>query len=442
MDFFKLKQNNTTKWTEISAGITTFMTMAYILAVNPDVLATSGMDYGGVFTATVLAAVVGTLCMAFFANYPFALAPSMGLNAYFAYTVAPDYGWQLALCAVFVEGIIFIILSGFNVREAIFNAIPKSLKLAVSAGIGLFIAFVGLQNAGVIVDSATLVTIGDFHQVGPCLAILGFVIIGLLQHYKIRGSLLLGILITWGLGIVCELIGWYVPDPANGVYSLIPTAIVSLPPSIADVNLITATKSVDFDVVSIFDFVAVLFSFLFVDMFDTIGTLIGVSEKAGFVDENGRLPKLKPALLADAVATVVGALFGTSTTTTFVESASGVAQGGRTGLTAVTTAGLFFLSLFFAPIFKTIPSFATAPALVMVGLFMLESVVKINFTDFTEAIPAFLTIIMMPFAYSIAEGLVFGILSYVILKLLTGKRKDVTIVMYIVAVIFLIRLFL
>ncbi len=442
MDFFKLKQNNTTKWTEISAGITTFMTMAYILAVNPDVLATSGMDYGGVFTATVLAAVVGTLCMALFANYPFALAPSMGLNAYFAYTVAYKYGWQLALCAVFVEGIIFIILSGFNVREAIFNAIPKSLKLAVSAGIGLFIAFVGLQNAGVIVDSATLVTIGDFHQVGPCLAILGFVIIGLLQHYKIRGSLLWGILITWGLGIVCELIGWYVPDPANGVYSLIPTAILSLPPSIADVNLITATKSVDFDVVTIFDFVAVLFSFLFVDMFDTIGTLIGVSEKAGFVDENGRLPKLKPALLADAVATVVGALFGTSTTTTFVESASGVAQGGRTGLTAVTTAGLFFLSLFFAPIFKTIPSFATAPALVMVGLFMLESVVKIDFTDFTEAIPAFLTIIMMPFAYSIAEGLVFGILSYVILKLLTGKRKDVTIVMYIVAVIFLIRLFL
>ncbi len=441
MDFFKLKKNNTNVSTEIFAGITTFMTMAYILAVNPLILSSTGMDANAVFTATALAAIVGTLCMAFFSNYPFVLAPGMGINAYFAYTVADKYGWEIALCAVLAEGVIFILISAVNIREAIFNTIPKNLKFAVSAGIGLFIAFTGLRTAGVIVSNeSTLLSLGDISSVGPCLTVVGVIIIGVMTHYKVKGALLWGILITYVLGIGCELTGIYQPDAANP--SLIPESIISLPPSIADINIFTAAESVDFNVIGVFDFIVVICSFLFVDMFDTVATLVGVSEKAGFVDKDGKLPKLKQALLADAVGTVAGAVFGTSTTTTYVESASGVAQGGRTGLTAVTAAVMFVIALFFSPIFIAIPSFATAPALIIVGLFMMESIVKIDFSDYTESIPAFLAIIMMPFTNSIAEGLVFGVLSYVVLKLLAGKRKDVTVVMFIVACIFFVKLFL
>lgn len=443
MDFFKLKQHNTTASTEVYAGITTFMTMAYILAVNPTVLSAAGMDSGAVFTATALAAFVGTMAMALLANYPFALAPGMGLNAYFAYTVAAEFGWQMALLAVFIEGIIFILFSFINVREAIFNAIPKNLKLSVSVGIGLFITFIGLQNAGIVVHTeATAVTLGDVKSIQVILALIGIIITSFFVIKKIKGGLLWGILATYVLGIICQLLNIYVPNPEAGVYSLIPQGIVSLPPSISEFNLFSALKGIDFSAISFLDMAVVVFSFLFVDMFDTIGTLIGVSEKAGFVDENGKLPKLKPALLADAIGTTFGAVVGTSTTTTFVESASGVADGGRTGLTSTVTAFLFLAALLFSPIFTAIPGFATAPALIIVGLFMIESVVKIDFTDYTEGIPAFFAIIMMPFAYSISEGLVFGVLSYVILKVLTGKAKDVKIVMYVIALLFFIKLIL
>lgn len=443
MDFFKLKQNNTTPSTEIYAGITTFMTMAYILAVNPVILGSTGMDSGAVFTATALASFVGTMAMALFANYPFALAPGMGLNAYFAFTVAVKYGWQLALAAVFAEGIIFILFSAVNVRETIFNAIPKNLKLSVSVGIGLFITFIGLQNAGVIVaDSSTAVSLGNVKSVNFVLSLVGVLITAFLVIKKIKGGLLWGILITYILGIFCEFIGIYVPNPEAGVYSLIPSGIISMPPSIKDINLFSAVKSVDFNAVGIVNFIVIIFSFLFVDMFDTIGTLIGVSEKANFLDKDGKLPKLKQALLADAVGTTFGACVGTSTVTTFVESASGVTDGGRTGLTATVTALLFFASLLFSPIFTAIPSFATAPALIIVGLFMMESVVKIDFSDYTEGLPAFMAIVMMPFAYSISEGLVFGVLSYIFLKVLTGKAKDVSIIMYIIGILFFIKLVL
>lgn len=437
MDFFKLKKNNTNILTEIYAGITTFMTVAYILAVNPDILGSAGMNSNAVFTATALASVVGSLCMAFFANYPYVLAPGMGLNAYFAYTVAKEYGWEIALCAVFAEGIIFILISFVNVREAIFNSIPKNLKMAVGVGIGLFITFIGVKNSGIAVaDKSTLVAAGNVGDIAPCLTIIGVLIIGVMSYYRVKGALLWGILITYALGIGCELIGMYQPEK-----SLIPEAIVSLPPSVADINIFTAFENVDFSEVGFFDFAVILFSFLFVDIFDTIATLIGVSEKAGFIDENGKLPKLKKALLADAVGTTAGAVVGTSTVVTVVESASGVAQGGRTGLTAVTASVLFFISLFFSPIFTAIPGFATAPALIVVGLFMMDSITKVDFSDFTEAIPAFLVIVTMPFTYSIAQGLIFGVLSYVILKVLTGKKKDVNIVMYIIAAVFLFKLF-
>lgn len=443
MDFFKLKQNNTTVMTEVYAGITTFMTMAYILAVNPLILSSTGMDAGAVFTATALASFIGTIAMSLFANYPFALAPGMGLNAYFAFTVAIKYGWQVALIAVFIEGIIFMLFSLVNVRETIFNAIPKNLKASVSVGIGLFITFIGLQNAGIVVSNAdTAVTLGNIHSINVVLALVGIIITAFFVIKKIKGALLWGILITYLLGIICQMAGLYIPNQEQGINSLIPSGIVSLPPSIGSINIFTAFKSIDFDVVSIFDFVVVIFSFLFVDMFDTIGTLIGVSEKANFLDANGKLPKLKQALLADAVGTTFGAVVGTSTVTTFVESASGVTEGGRTGLTSMVTSFLFLAALLFSPIFVAIPSFATAPALVIVGLFMMESVVKIDFSDYTEGLPAFMTIIMMPFAYSISEGLVFGVLSYIFLKVLTGKSKDVSIIMYIIGILFFIKLIL
>lgn len=451
---FKLSENNTNVKTEVLAGITTFMTMAYILAVNPSILAAAGMDQGAVFTATAVASLLGTLCMAFFANYPFALAPGMGLNAYFAYTVVigMGYSWQTALTAVFVEGIIFIVLSATNVREAIFNAIPKNLKAAVSVGIGLFIAFIGLQNANIVVGGATLVELfsidgynaangveASFNNVGitVILALVGVIITAILVVKNIKGNILWGILITWVLGIICQLAGIYVPNPELGFYSLLPDFSAGIAiPSLAPVFF-----KLDFSKVFSLEFIVIIFAFLFVDLFDTIGTLIGVSSKAGMLDENGKLPRIKGALMADAVATTAGAVLGTSTTTTYVESASGVTEGGRTGLTALTTAILFGLSLLLSPIFLAIPSFATAPALIIVGFYMLTNVVNIDFSDYSEAIPCFVCIAAMPFFYSISEGISMGVLSYVGINLLTGKFKEkkISILMCVLAVLFILK---
>ncbi len=446
--FFKLKENKTNVRTEITAGITTFMTMAYILAVNPSILSEAGMDANAVLIATCLASFIGTVCMALMANMPFALSAGMGLNAYMAYTVVQGQGvsWQLALFAVFVEGIIFIVLSLTNVREAIFNAIPLTLKKGVSVGIGLFIAFIGLQNAGLSVDSSTLVTITsftqDFNTHGICalLALIGLMAIAILHIRKVKGAILYGIVITWGLGMICELVGIYVPNPEAGAYSLFPTGIISM-----DFSALGKTFGqcfhIEFDSVGIFNFIVIVFSFLFVDLFDTLGTLIGVSTKAGMLDEEGRLPQIKPALLSDAIATSAGAVLGTSTTTTFVESSAGVAAGGRTGLTALTTGVLFLLATLFSPLFTSIPSFATAPALIFVGFLMFEAVVELKFTEenLTEAIPAYLCIIAMPLFYSISEGICIGVISYVILQAATGKAKKVTPLMYILAVLFVLK---
>ena len=452
--FFKLSENGTDVRTEIVAGITTFMTMAYILAVNPNVLSATGMDHGAVFTATALASLIGTLLMALLANYPFALAPGMGLNAYFAYTVVlgMGYTWQVALTAVFVEGIVFIVLSLTNVREQIFNAIPMNLKSAVSVGIGLFIAFIGLQNAHIVIGGATLVelfsldgynsstgleaTVSDV-GITVLLAIIGVVITGILVIKNVKGNILWGILITWLLGIICQFTGLYVPNPDVSCYSLLPDFSNGLSiPSLAPIF-----GKLQFDGIFTLDFAVVVFAFLFVDMFDTIGTLIGVSSKANMLDEEGKLPQIKGALLADAIATTAGAVLGTSTTTTFVESASGVTEGGRTGLTAVTTAILFGLSLFLSPIFLAIPSFATAPALIIVGFYMLTNVVNIDFNDIAEAIPCYICILAMPFFYSISEGISMGVISYVALNLITGKVKDKKIsgLMYVLAVLFILK---
>ena len=451
---FKLSENKTDAKTEILAGITTFMTMAYILAVNPSVLSATGMDSGAVFTATALAAFIGTLLMAIFANYPFALAPGMGLNAYFAYTVVlgMGYSWEYALTAVFAEGIIFILLSATNVREAIFNAIPQNLKAAVSVGIGLFIAFIGLQNAKIVIGGSTLLQLfsleqyneinevsASFNDVGITvfLAIIGIIITGILVVKNVKGNILWGILITWALGIICQFTEIYVPNAELGFYSLLPDFSKGL--SIPSLSPIFC--KLDFSGIFSLNFLVILFAFLFVDLFDTIGTLIGVSAKADMLDENGKLPRIKGALMADAVATTVGAVIGTSTTTTFVESASGVSEGGRTGLTAVTTAILFGLSLFLSPIFLAIPSFATAPALVIVGLYMLTNVTNIDFNDMSEAIPCYVCIIAMPFFYSISEGISMGVITYVALNLITGKAKEkkVSILMYVLAVLFILK---
>lgn len=451
---FKLKENNTTVKTEILAGITTFMTMAYILAVNPSILASAGMDQGAVFTATALASFLGTACMALFANYPFALAPGMGLNAYFAYTVVlgMGYSWQVALAAVFVEGVIFIILSVTNVREAIFNAIPANLKAAVSVGIGLFIAFIGLQNAKIVIGGSTLLQLfsldeynrvngvqATFNDVGitVVLAIIGVIITAIMVVKNIKGNILWGILITWVLGIICQFAGVYVPNPEIGFYGLLPDFSngISIP------SLAPVFCKMDFSGVLSLNFIVVIFAFLFVDLFDTIGTLIGVSSKAGMLDKEGKLPRIKGALLADAVATTAGAALGTSTTTTFVESASGVSEGGRTGLTAMTTAILFGLSLFLSPIFLAIPSFATAPALIVVGFYMFSNVINIDFNDFAEAIPCYICIAAMPFFYSISEGISMGVISYVGICILTGKAKEkkVSILMYVLAILFILK---
>lgn len=444
---FKLSEHQTTVKTEVMAGITTFMTMAYILAVNPSILGSTGMDPTAVLLATALASFIGTACMAFMANLPFVLSAGMGLNAYMAYTVCAGYGysWHVALLAVFAEGLIFIVLSLTNVREAIFNAIPLTLKRGVSVGIGLFIAFIGLQNAGLSVDSSTLVTIisfpENFHTAGICalLALIGLFIMAVLYTYRVKGAILYGILGTWILGMLCQVTGIYTPDVENGFYTLFPTL------GITDFSKLGETFgkcfTVDFDAVGIINFIVVIFSFLFVDIFDTLGTLIGVATKADMLDEEGRLPGIRSALMADAIATSFGAVLGTSTTTTFVESASGVAVGGRTGLTALVSAFLFLLSTLFAPIFTAIPSFATAPALIMVGFLMVGTVTEIRFDEdnITEAIPAYLAIIAMPLFYSISEGISMGIISYVLLNVAAGKAKKITPLMYVLAVLFVLK---
>lgn len=448
--FFHLKESHTDVKTEVMAGITTFMTMAYILAVNPNILSAAGMDAKAVLIATSLAAFVGTMLMAFLANYPFALAPGMGLNAYFAYTVvlSMGYSWQMALLAVFVEGIVFIVLSLTNVREAIFNAIPLTLKSAVSVGIGLFVAFVGLQNAKLIVNSdSTLLTYQHFkgetfHSVGigALLTLVGVLLIAVMLIKNVKGAILYGIILTWVLGIICELTGIYVPDAEAGMYSVIPTAFVSFDFSSLG-NTFGQVFNLDFTNFNIGNFIVVMFAFLFVDLFDTLGTLIGVASKADMLDEEGKLPRIKGALLADAIATSAGAVLGTSTTTTYVESASGVTEGGRTGLTAATTAVLFLLASIFSPLFLTIPSFATAPALIVVGFYMMGAVVKINFDDMTDAIPAFLTILVMPLAYSISEGIAIGVVSWTLINLLSGKAKEkkITPLMYVLTVLFILK---
>lgn len=443
---FKLKENNTTVKTEVIAGLTTFMTMAYILAVNPSMLNAAGMDTNAALIATALAAFIGTLAMAFLANYPFALASGMGLNAYFAYTVCGSmgYSWQVALLAVFAEGIVFIALSLTNVREAIFNAIPLTLKHGVSAGIGLFIAFVGLQGAHLVVNSdSTLTTTvdfaGNFHTEGICavLAIVGLFITIVLYIKGFKGAILIGIIATWILGMIMQAVGVYQVDVEGKFYSLFP--------NLAFVDLTDLGKTfgqcfrADLSGVSVINFIVVLLSFLFVDIFDTLGTLVGVATKADMLDSDGKLPRIKQALLADAIATSAGAIIGTSTTTTYVESSAGVAAGGRTGLSSVVTGFLFLISIFFAPIFTAIPGFATAPALIFVGFLMVSSVIKVDFSDLTEAVPAYLCMLAMPLMYSIAEGIAMGVVSYVVINLLCGKAKKITPLMYVLAVLFICK---
>ncbi len=459
---FKLDENKTTVKTELVAGLTTFMTMAYILAVNPNILAAAGIPRGGVFVATCLAAFVGSVIMAAFSNYPFALAPGMGLNAFFAYTVvlAMGYSWQFALLAVFVEGLVFLALSLTPVREEIFNSIPFTLKKASAAGLGLFICFIALQSAKVIVnDDAVLVGLmsfksAPFHTQGVCaaLAVLGTVLTGVMMVRNVKGAILCGIFLTWGLGMACQAAGLYVPDAATGYFSLYPSLTFA---GIADsFREFGQTCGAVFDpagwthkgdanagwaLVKGLDFFVVMFAFFFVDLFDTLGTLIGVSLKGGFLTKEGKLPRISGALCADAIATSVGAVFGTSTTTSYVESASGVMVGGKTGLTAVTTAVLFLAALVFAPVFLAVPGFATAPALVIVGFLMLSSVAEIDFSDAGEAIPAFLTVAVMPFAYSISDGIMAGVISYTLINLLAGKTEKVHWIMYVLTVVFIAK---
>ena len=426
--FFKFEEHKTTLGTEINAGITTFMTMAYILAVNPGILSAAGMDAGAVFTATALASFIAIIIMALYANLPFALAPGMGLNAFFAFTVVivMGYSWELALAAVFFEGIIFILLSFFQVREAIINSIPMDIKRAISVGIGLFIAFIGLTNAGIIVQGEGIpLTLGSLSSPTVMVALIGILITGILLAFKVKGAILLGILASTVIGIPLGV-------------TLFPGKVFSMPPSLAPTFM-----KMDFSNIISWDFVVIMFTFLMIDMFDTVGTLVGVSTKAGMLDEKGRVPNAKQALIADAVGTTIGAVLGTSTVTTYVESASGVSEGGRTGMTALTTGVLFLLALFFAPIFLMIPSAATAPALVVVGAMMMSPVTEIDFRDMSNGIPSFLTIAMMPLAYSISEGIAFGMVSFVLIKLLSGKQKEIPVLSYLVALVFVLaKLFL
>jgi len=465
---FRLKDNKTTVRTELLAGLATFLTMAYILAVNPDILSKADMPGGGVFVATALAAVVGTLLMALLANYPFVLAPGMGLNAFLAFGVVKGmgYSWQFALLTVFVEGLLFLALSVSPVREGIFNSIPASLKKSFSAGIGLFICFIALQNAHVVVDhGSTLVDCIDFRSVpfqtqGVCavLALVGTILTGVALARGLRGAILLGILGTWALGVVAELAHVYVPDPASSYFSTIPhfskgyfaelgATFASFGATFGEVFRPDAwthaspdgATAAGWGLALSMDFFIVMFTFFFFDLFDTLGTLIGVSLKGGFLDKRGRLPRISGALCADSVATSVGAVFGTSTTTTFVESASGVAVGGRTGLTAVAAAALFALSILLAPIFLAVPSFATAPALVVVGYMMISSVAGIDWKDVGEGLPAFVALAWMPFTYSISDGIMFGVISYTLVNLLSGRAKRISAVMYVLTVLFLVK---
>lgn len=443
---FKLKENGTTVKTELIAGLTTFLSMVYILAVNPSILSAAGMEAGAVFTATAVSAAFASLCMAFFANYPIALASGMGLNAYFAYSVCVPMAeagiqnpWQIALTAVLVEGIVFIILSLFKFRETLVNKVPANLKYGISAGIGLFIVIVGLKGAGIVVgDASTLVALGNIATPQFALAFVGFIIIAILHHYKVTGDILIGILATWILGMIAQAAGWYQVDVEAGVYSLFPN--FSGASFIPDAPYLF---KFDFSYVTshVMEFVVIVFSFLFVDLFDTVGTVIGVADKGNLLDEEGNLPKAGAALMADAVGTVVGACLGTSTVTSYVESSTGVAQGGRTGLTALTTGVLFVIALILSPIFLAIPSFATTPALVFVGLLMMSSVKKMTFDgDIADVVSGFVAIIMMPFTYSIANGIMFGILSWVILKVCTGKIREVHPVMWISSALFILRI--
>ncbi len=421
--FFKLKENGTTPRTEIIAGITTFLTMAYILAVNPNILSAAGMDPNALFTTTAIAAIIGTLVMALWAKLPFALAPGMGLNAFFAFSVVLGMGhtWQFALTAVLIEGVIFILLTAFNVREAIANAIPKSVKTAISAGIGLFIAFIGLQNAGIIVNhDATLVSLGNITSGTALLGLIGLIITSVLVVKKVKGDLLIGIILTALIGIPLGI------TQING--------FISAPPSIEPIFF-----QFEFSEIFTFDMLIVVFTFLFVDIFDTLGTLVGVSTKAGMLDKDGKIPNAKKAFMADAIGTTAGAMLGTSTVTTYVESAAGVSEGGRTGMTALITALCFAVALFFSPIFLAIPGAATAPALILVGLYMLGPIKELDFSDFSETIPAFICIIAMPLAYSIAEGITLGVLSYVIINLIAGNFKKLSIGMYILAILFILK---
>ena len=444
---FKLKEHNTDVRTEVMAGITTFLTMAYILAVNPDLLSASGMDSGAVFTATALASALATFIMAFWANYPIALSAGMGLNAYFAFSVCLvdlkdiQDPWKIALAAVFVEGIVFILLSFFKFRETIVNSIPKNLKLGITAGIGLFIAFIGLQGAGVTVSNdSTLVGLGSFASPGVTLCVIGVIAIAVMNHYKVKGSILWGILGTWVLGMIAQGIGWYAVDPENGVYSLIPSLSASsfIPPSIAPTFF-----QFDFSWGGghIFEFIVIVFSFLFVDLFDTVGTVIGIADQGNLLDKDGKLPRVGRVLMADAIGTTAGAVLGTSTITSFVESSAGVAEGGKTGLTALTTGILFLVALFLSPIFLAIPSFATAPALIIVGLNMASAVLKMDFSvDMADALGGYLAFLMMPLTYSIANGIMFGILTWIVVKLFTKKAKDIHPIMYVIGILFLLRI--
>lgn len=423
---FKLTENNTNVKTEVIAGMTTFMTMAYILVVNPSILGDAGMDKDAVFAATAIAAFIGSCIMGFLANYPIALAPGMGLNAFFAYTVVLQmgYSWQFALCAVLIEGVIFILLTSTNVREKIIDCIPGVLKHAVTAGIGLYIAFIGLVNAGIVQGGGAILQLGNMQSPTVVLAILGLVIAAVLLSRNVKGTFLLAMVVTTAIGIIAGLVQ-------------LPHALVSSVPSLKPVFL--QAFSVPVDQIFSLDMLVVVFTFLFVDLFDTVGCLVGVASKGNMLDENGKLPKAKEALFADAIATTTGSLLGTSTVTAYIESAAGIGEGGRTGLTAVTTGILFLLSLFFAPIFTSIPPQATAPVLILVGVMMASSLLEIDFSDFTNAIPAFLTFAMMPLAYSIADGIIFGIISFTILKLATGKKKEVNISLILLSIMFILK---
>lgn len=444
--FFKLKEHNTDVKTEMQAGFTTFMTIAYIFVVNPVMLSNAGMDPNAVFVATIVSGAIATLMMAVLANYPFALASGMGLNAYFTFSIAMEFGWQSALLAVFIEGILFMLLSVVNFREAIFKAIPANLKHSVSIGLGLFIAFIGFTQAGIVTaDPDTFVTLGHLYNITTLLALIGVFVIIALTIKNVKGAILIGILTTYGLGVLCQLTGLYVVNPEVGAYSLYPVnaagnIIISMPTFNFDYNLVSAFTSgeLSFSAIPLGQFFSILIALLFVDVFDTIGTLIGVSSKAGLLDENGELPRIKPALMADAIGTTIGGIMGTSTVTTYVESAAGVAAGGKTGLTALTVSVLMVLTLFFSPLVGAIPGFATAPALIVVGIFMFDSIKKVDLSSFEEVVPVFLTIVLMPLTYSIADGLMFGFLSYCVVKVVAGKSKEVHPLIYGISVVFLI----